>query len=55
MTTDDLNDHSSGIRDFSSKVELSDALEKELGDSSGYLEKKYREWCIQQPDEVIKN
>ena len=54
MTTDDLNDHAGGIPNIYSKEGLTEALDRELGESVGYLDKRYREWCIEQPDEVRK-
>ena len=50
MTTDGVNGQAGD--NISSKEELSEVLDKELGTSAGYLETKYRDWCIGRPDEV---
>ena len=52
MTTDHQKDQASGASNIPSQEELSIAVQKELGAAAGYLDLKYREWCIQQPDEV---
>ena len=50
MTSNNQNGIGSGI---SNQDELAAALQKELGQAAGYLDLKYREWCIQHPDEVL--
>ena len=52
MTSNNQNGIGSGI---SNQDELAAALQKELGQAAGYLDLKYREWCIQHPDEVFSN
>ena len=49
MTSDD---QTGSVPSISSQEELAAALQKELGQAAGYLDLKYREWCIQHPDEV---
>ena len=49
MTTDD---QSGNVPSISNQEELAAALQKELGQVAGYLDLKYREWCIQHPVEV---
>ena len=52
MTSNNQNGIGSGI---SNQDELAAALQKELGQAAGYLDLKYREWCIQHPDEVLSD
>ena len=51
MTTDSEN----GTPEILTQEELTDAVQKELGEAVGYLDLRYREWCLQQPDEVHNN
>ena len=53
MTTDNANDQAGGTPEILTQEELNAAVEKELGKPVGYLDLKYREWCLQRPDEVF--
>ena len=53
MTTDSANDQAGGTPEILTQEELNAAVEKELGEPVGYLDLKYREWCLQRPDEVF--
>ena len=53
MTTDSENNQSGGTPEILTQEELTAALQKELGEPAGYLDLRYREWCLQQPDEVL--
>ena len=50
-----MTNQSGSSNGISNHEELAAALQKELGEAAGYLDLKYREWCIQQPDEVNCN
>ena len=52
MTSDNSKENSAGSSNITSHEELAAALQKELGETTGYLDLKYREWCVEKPDEV---
>ena len=53
MTTDSANNQPGGTPEIMSQEELSAAVTKELGEDVGFLDLKYREWCLEQPNEVF--
>ena len=52
MTSDNSKENNAGASNITSHEELAAALQKELGETTGYLDLKYREWRVEKPDEV---
>ena len=53
--TNDTAYQSGGTPEMLNQEHLTAAVQKELGDAGGYLDMKYRDWCLEQPDEVYKH